>query len=103
MLAISPLITMERPLLEILKPLKFSRVDLMDTLPQCTAKSKQSGCRCKNFTVKDKAVCWIHGGKSTGPVTAKGRDKIRKLKLKHGLYSQDTTEEQKRFRELLLS
>lgn len=75
----------------------------MDTLPQCTAKSKQSGTRCKNFSVKGKAVCRIHGGKSTGPVTAKGRDKIRKLKLKHGLYSQDATDERKQFRELLLS
>lgn len=94
---------MARPLLEILEPLKFSRDDLMDTLPNCTAKSKQSGFRCKNFTVKGKAVCWIHGGKSTGPVTAKGRNKIRKLKIKHGLYSQDATNERKRFCELLLS
>ncbi|MBS0585735.1 MAG: hypothetical protein JSR76_05485 [Verrucomicrobia bacterium] len=75
----------------------------MDTLPQCTAKSKQSGTRCRNFTVKGKAVCWIHGGKSTGPITAKGRDKIRKLKLKHGLYSQDAIDEQKQFRKLLLN
>ena len=75
----------------------------MDTLPQCTAKSKQSGIRCRNFTVKGKAVCWIHGGKSTGPITAKGRDKIRKLKIKHGLYSQDAIDEQKQFRKLLLN
>jgi hypothetical protein len=74
----------------------------MDTLPQCTAKSKQSGSRCQNFAVKNKTVCWIHGGKSTGPSTPKGREKIQKLKMKHGLYSQNAAEERKRFRELLL-
>lgn len=73
----------------------------MDTLPQCAAKSKQSGFRCKNFTVKDKAVCWIHGGKSTGPITTKGREKIRTLKTQHGLYSQDANDEKRRFRALL--
>lgn len=75
----------------------------MDTLPQCTAKSKQSGSRCKNFAVKNKSVCWIHGGKSIGPSSAKGREKIQKLKTKHGLYSQKATAEKKQFRELLLN
>lgn len=75
----------------------------MDTLPQCTARSKQSGTQCKNFAVKSKAVCWIHGGKSSGPLTAKGREAIRKLKIKHGLYSKDAIYERKQFRNLLLS
>jgi len=73
----------------------------MDTLPQCTAKSKQSGSRYKNYAVKEKNVCWIHGGKSKGPSTARGRDKIRKSKTKHGMYSQMAIEERNRFRELI--
>lgn len=75
----------------------------MDTLPQCSAKSKQSDSQCKNFAVKSKTVCWIHGGKSTGPSSAKGCEKIQKLKTKHGLYSQNAMAERKRFRELLLN
>lgn len=73
----------------------------MDTLPQCVAKSKQSGSRCKNYTIKNKTVCWIHGGKSKGPSTARGREKIRKSKTKHGMYSQIAIDERKLFRDLM--
>jgi hypothetical protein len=73
----------------------------MDTLPKCVAKSKQSGSRCKNYAVKNKTVCWIHGGKSKGPSTAKGREKIRKSKTKHGMYSQMAIDERKLFRDLM--
>jgi len=34
---------------------------------QCKAKSKQAGRQCHNLAVKGKEVCYIHGGKSTGP------------------------------------
>ena len=40
---------------------------------QCCAKSKRSGVRCRRASVADKAVCHIHGGKSTGPRTDPGR------------------------------
>lgn len=34
--------------------------------------------------------CRMHGGKSTGPRTREGRDRIRSANLKHGRYSQST-------------
>lgn len=40
---------------------------------QCAAKSKRSGNRCRRAASVGKAVCAIHGGKSTGPKTEAGR------------------------------
>ena len=31
---------------------------------QCTAKSKRSGCRCKNYACRDRDTCRMHGGTS---------------------------------------
>ena len=31
--------------------------------------------------------CRLHGGKSTGPRTAEGLERMRRAKTKHGLYS----------------
>jgi hypothetical protein len=73
----------------------------MDTLPQCNAKSKQSGYRCKNFSVKGKKVCWIHGGKSSGPKSQQGVEKIRNLKTKHGVYTRNAVEDRIQFRKFL--
>ena len=39
---------------------------------QCAARSKRSGIRCKRAASVGKAVCAIHGGKSTGPKTEAG-------------------------------
>jgi phage terminase small subunit len=47
---------------------------------QCTAKSKRSGERCKNFCSAGKTVCRFHGGKSNGA------PKKNKNNLKHGAY-----------------
>lgn len=57
---------------------------LMDTLSICKAKSKQSGIRCKNFVVKGKEVCHIHGGKSTGAKTTKGKIRQKMASWEHG-------------------
>lgn len=35
--------------------------------PRCTARSKQTGERCKNTAVPGKTVCRFHGGLSSGP------------------------------------
>lgn len=41
---------------------------------QCTAKSKRSGERCKNYASVGKTVCHIHGGKSlSGPASPQFR------------------------------
>lgn len=72
----------------------------MDTLPICKALSKQSGQRCKNFSSKGKAVCRIHGGRSTGAKTAKGKHAQKTASLKHGMYSKEAIAEARQMREL---
>ena len=34
--------------------------------------------------------CRLHGGKSAGPRTAEGLERMRRAKTKHGLYSAET-------------
>lgn len=54
---------------------------------QCTAKSKRSGQRCKNWSCKNRTVCRFHGGRSTGPKTPEGRKASAAANLKDGEYS----------------
>ena len=53
---------------------------------QCTAKSKRTGDQCRAVATKgSKGVkCRVHGGKSTGPKTQAGRDRIAAAKTIHG-------------------
>ena len=53
---------------------------------QCTAKSKRTGDQCRAVATKgSKGVkCRVHGGKSTGPKTQAGRDRIAAAKTTHG-------------------
>jgi len=39
--------------------------------------------------MRGKAVCRFHGGKSTGPKTREGRERIRQANLRHGGYSKN--------------
>ena len=41
--------------------------------PRCQARSKRSQEQCKKAAVRGKDKCRMHGGASTGPVTAEGR------------------------------
>jgi len=66
---------------------------LLDTLPICQALSKQSQQQCKNFSVKGKRVCHIHGGKSTGAKTKEGKMRQKMANWKHGLQSKEAREE----------
>ena len=50
-----------------LKPIDDQKAPLTGT-PQCTARSKRSGVRCKNPVVEGKNVCRLHGGKSLGGI-----------------------------------
>lgn len=69
----------------------------MDTLPICQAKSKQSGEQCKNFAVRNRKVCHIHGGKTPmhnkGPKTQGGKLKQKMGSWKHGLRSKEAIAE----------
>lgn len=69
----------------------------MDTLLICEAKSKRSGERCRNFASKGKLVCRIHGGKSTGAKTKKGKHRQMMASWKHGLRSIEPREEAKQY------
>ena len=70
----------------------------LETLPICEAQSKQSRQQCKNFSVKGKRVCHIHGGKSTGAKTEEGKLKQKMANWKHGLRSKEAIEEAKQIR-----
>ena len=54
---------------------------------QCTAKSKRTGNQCQAVALKASASskCAFHGGKSTGPKTQAGRDRIATAKTTHGM------------------
>ena len=53
---------------------------------QCTAKSKRTGDQCRAVAIKGSngVKCKVHGGKSTGPKTQAGRDRIAVAKTVHG-------------------
>lgn len=77
----------------------------MDTLPICKAKSKQSGKRCRNFAVKHRFVCHIHGGKTPlhnpGPKTKEGEIKQKTGGWCHGQRSREAEKERKAFRKMV--
>ena len=52
--------------------------------PRCQAKSKRSKQQCRKAAVRDKQVCRIHGGASTGPRTEQGRKRCAEAKTIHG-------------------
>jgi hypothetical protein len=70
-------------------------------MPQCIAKSKRSGARCKNWSMRGKSVCRFHGGKSTGPKTTIGREKIRAASYRHGMRSKESIQHLKEIRRLI--
>ncbi len=51
---------------------------------RCQALSRRSQLQCKKPALKGKRVCDFHGGKSTGPKTAAGRQRIAESKTIHG-------------------
>lgn len=66
------------------------------TCPRCKAMSKRSGEQCKKPAMRGKAVCDFHGGRSTGPKTAKGKDRQRIAVLKTGNYTKEAMEDRAR-------
>jgi hypothetical protein len=51
---------------------------------RCTAKSKQSGHRCRRWAAKGSKVCHYHGARSSGPRTPEGLERSRSARLIHG-------------------
>ena len=48
-----------------------------------------------------KARCRLHGGKSTGPRTEKGRKRMKEANTKHGLYSAEMIQARRHARDLI--
>ena len=51
---------------------------------RCQARSKRHGGQCGAPAMRGKRVCRFHGGKSTGPTTEAGRQRIALSKTVHG-------------------
>ncbi len=67
------------------------RPDFRD-MPKCQARAKSTGKKCKNVAVKGKRVCYLHGGKSTGAKTERGKMLSKYARLRHGDYSAQVKE-----------
>ena len=51
---------------------------------RCKAQSSRTKLQCAKPSLKGKAVCQFHGGRSTGPRSKEGKDRIRAAHFKHG-------------------
>jgi hypothetical protein len=58
------------------------------TCVQCQAEAKSTRQQCRRPATSGKRMCKLHGGKSTGPRTAEGRQRCAAAKTVHG---QETT------------
>jgi hypothetical protein len=57
---------------------------------RCGAKNRR-GLPCQAPAMNN-GRCRLHGGKSTGPRTPEGLERMRKAKTKHGLYTAEAVE-----------
>lgn len=56
--------------------------------PRCGAKTRQ-GPSCRQPAMPN-GRCRLHGGKSTGPRTEAGLERLRAARTKHGMYSAES-------------
>ena len=61
---------------------------LAQAAPRCGARNR-AGNPCRAPAMPN-GRCQMHGGKSTGPRTAEGLERMRRAKTKHGLYTAET-------------
>jgi len=66
---------------------------------RCGAKTRK-GPPCKNWAMAN-GRCRMHGGKSTGPRTPEGLERIRQANWKHGHYSAEAISGRRLLRQLL--
>ncbi|MGA2143887.1 MAG: HGGxSTG domain-containing protein [Bryobacteraceae bacterium] len=71
----------------------------LNTAPRCGAKTRR-GARCQCPSMAN-GRCRLHGGLSTGPKTAEGRERSRRAALKHGRYTAAAKAEKKYCQKLL--
>tara|TARA_R110002020_G_scaffold88739_2_gene217519 strand:- start:147 stop:737 length:591 start_codon:yes stop_codon:yes gene_type:complete len=65
----------------------------MDKSIYCGAKNNRGGS-CRHKVIEKGSRCRFHGGKSTGPKTAKGKAKVGQNATRHGIYSRHYTDEE---------
>jgi hypothetical protein len=68
--------------------------------PRCGARTR-AGCPCRCPAIHGKLRCRMHGGRSPGPRTPEGRDKVRAARTIHGNYGANARAEN-RYRVTLL-
>jgi hypothetical protein len=61
---------------------------LAQSCPRCGARTR-SGAACKAPSMPN-GRCRMHGGKSTGPRTAEGLERMRRANTRHGNYSAES-------------
>jgi ribosomal protein L32 len=61
---------------------------LAQSCPRCGARTR-SGVACKGPAMLN-GRCRMHGGKSTGPRTSEGRERMRRANTRHGIYSEES-------------
>ena len=66
---------------------------------RCGAKTRR-GTECQRPAFKHNGRCGLHGGKSTGARTPEGLQRISAANLKHGRYTKDKLERQRRAAEV---
>ena len=57
--------------------------------PRCGAKARTTGKPCRSAAMSN-GRCRMHGGKSTGPRTSQGLERVRKARTRHGMYFAET-------------
>src|SRR6266567_7721908 len=67
--------------------------------PRCGAKTRR-GTACQCPAMKN-GRCRLHGGRSTGPRTPAGLERIRRAVTKHGRYAKAAIEERSNLRSLM--
>lgn len=67
--------------------------------PRCGAKTRR-GTPCLSPAMAN-GRCRMHGGKSTGPRTPEGLERVRRARLKHGHYSAESIALRRQLRQLL--
>jgi hypothetical protein len=61
---------------------------LAQSCPRCGARTR-NGVKCKAPAMSN-GRCRMHGGKSTGPRTSEGLERMRRANTRHGNYSDES-------------
>jgi hypothetical protein len=72
---------------------------LAHSCPRCGARTR-CGAKCKAPAMSN-GRCRMHGGKSTGPRTSEGLERMRRANTRHGIYSEESRRQMRAIRKLV--